>query len=121
MNNEHMDNEHILFKSIELLQNKKQGIGFNRIPKDCKLKKQIESQKLEIGKCKEEINQLKKQIDSLKIENRENRNLQQKNNRKELLKNSDINHIINKNDDEYINLLNEYLIMKEYIINSINS
>tara|TARA_B110000208_G_scaffold191684_1_gene259548 strand:- start:2590 stop:2934 length:345 start_codon:yes stop_codon:yes gene_type:complete len=113
-----MDIDHVHLKSIELLQNKKQGIGFNRVPKDCRLKKQIEAQQLEIDKYKEETIQLKKKLEKVIEEKKQNDNLLQKKNRELLLSKSDITSIITRNDDDIINIFNDYLIMKQYIINS---
>ena len=118
--------DNYLVKSIELLQNKKTGLGFNRIPKDFKLKKELAQKLEEISSLNKKMNEMKndyesqltiqnKKINDLTKEKEELNNSVQTETRKKLLKNANITEIVSKNDDVFTQIFNEYLTMKEYI------
>lgn len=123
-----MDNSNYMVKSIELLQNKNMGIGFNRYPKENKFKKELDTTKEQLSLIQKDLENTKNELETtkhlleealknnkkLQTENQNYLNLQS-NNRKQMYDASNIQEIVNKNDDCINHIVREYLIMKEHI------
>jgi predicted RNase H-like nuclease (RuvC/YqgF family) len=106
-------------KSIELLQNNnKNGLGFNRIPKDDKLKKEIVAKDKEINAKNKEIKDLELKIIDMNKTITEIKNTNQVNIRNNLTQKMNIDDIIKGDDSHIYKLINEYLVMKQHLINS---
>lgn len=125
-----MDNNDVLIKSIHLLQNNRRVTdGFNKYPRENKQTKELTQKNEELVKTNEELvktneDLVKKNEDLVKnneeLQNKitELSNENHKKNRSQLLKNSDIDGILKKSDDDIYSVVEQYLALKQHILDS---
>ena len=111
-----MDNNDVLLKSIHLLQNNRRVTdGFNKYPRENKQTKELTQKNMELVKGNEELvkknEELQNKITQLSDENH-------KKNRSQLLQNSDIDSILKKSDDDIYCVVEQYLALKQHILDS---